>query len=86
VCIRGDVIWYDYPDTDETFLVLAGWLRIDVEDGSVELGAGEPFGAKGRRHEPSASEETKVMLIEPGGVLSTGREGGPWTADHDRWI
>ena len=87
VRIQGDFIWHDHPDTDETFLVLEGRLRIEFEDGSVELKAGELYVVtKGRRHKPSANEEAKVMLIEPRGVVNTGREGGPRTAENDLWI
>ncbi len=87
VRIQGEFIWHDHPETDETFLVLEGRLRIDFEDGSVELGAGELYVVpKGRRHKPSACEEAKVLLIEPRGVLNTGREGGARTAQNDVWI
>ena len=87
VRLQGDFIWHDHPDTDEAFLVLEGRLRIDLEGESVELGAGELYVVpKGRRHKPSALEEAKVLLIEPNGVLNTGREGGPRTVQNDQWI
>ena len=41
--IQGDFIWHDHKDTDETFLVLDGLLRIDFRDGSVDVAAGEMF-------------------------------------------
>lgn len=87
VRIQGEFIWHDHSETDETFLVLEGRLRIEFEDGGVELGPGELYVVpKGRRHKPSAAEEAKVLLIEPRGVLNTGREGGPRTAQNDVWI
>lgn len=87
VRIQGEFIWHDHPDTDETFLVLEGRMRIEFEDGDVELGPGELYVVqKGRRHKPSAAEEAKVLLIEPCGVLNTGREGGLRTAQNDVWI
>lgn len=87
VRIQGEFLWHDHPDTDETFLVLEGRLCIEFEDGSVELGAGELYVVpRGRRHKPSAGEEAKVLLIEPCGVVNTGREGGPRTAPNDLWI
>lgn len=87
VRMEGEFIWHDHPDTDETFLVLEGRLRIELEDGAIELGAGELYVVpKGRRHKPSAREEAKVLLIEPRGVLNTGREGGARTAQNDVWI
>lgn len=76
VRIQGEFIWHDHPDTDDTFLVVEGRLRIDFEDGAVELGAGDLYVVpKGHRHKPSAREEAKVLLIKPRGVLNTGREG-----------
>lgn len=87
VRIGGDFIWHDHPETDETFIVLEGTLRIDFEDGAVRLGAGEMYVIpKGVRHRPCAEGEVKVMLIEPRGTLNTGREGGGRAAPNDVWI
>jgi mannose-6-phosphate isomerase-like protein (cupin superfamily) len=87
VRIDGDFIWHDHPDTDETFIVLEGTLRIDLEDGVVRLGAGEMFVVpKGARHKPCAEGEVKLLLIEPRGVVNTGHEGGGRTAPNDVWI
>jgi mannose-6-phosphate isomerase-like protein (cupin superfamily) len=33
--LRGDYHWHVHPDTDDFFLVLAGSLEIDLEDGSI---------------------------------------------------
>ena len=49
VKIQGDFVWHDHQDTDETFLVLEGDLRIDFRDGAVHVGAGEMFVPQGRR-------------------------------------
>src|SRR5206468_7195479 len=77
VRLRGDFIWHDHQDTDETFIVLEGSLRIDFRDGAVEVAAGEMFVVpKGVPHKPYAEDEVKLLLIEPRGVLNTGREGG----------
>jgi mannose-6-phosphate isomerase-like protein (cupin superfamily) len=87
VRIDGDFIWHDHPDTDETFIVLDGTLRIDFEDGAVRLTAGEMFVVpKGVRHKPYAEGEVRLMLIEPRGVANTGQEGGERTARNDVWI
>ena len=37
--LEGDFIWHDHKNTDETFIVLEGVLRIDFRDGSVRLSA-----------------------------------------------
>jgi mannose-6-phosphate isomerase-like protein (cupin superfamily) len=40
VRLQGDFVWHDHKDTDETFIVLEGDLRIDFRDGAVHLSAG----------------------------------------------
>ena len=87
VKIKGDFVWHDHKDTDETFIVLEGKLRIDFRDGEVELSEGEMFVIpKGVEHKPYAEEEVKMLLIEPRGVKNTGEEDGDWTAENDVWI
>jgi mannose-6-phosphate isomerase-like protein (cupin superfamily) len=87
VKLQGDFIWHDHKDTDETFIVVDGKLRIDFRDGCVEVGAGEMFVVpKGIDHKPYAEREVRLLLIEPRGVLNTGTEGGERTAVNDVWI
>jgi mannose-6-phosphate isomerase-like protein (cupin superfamily) len=87
VRIEGDFLWHDHPETDETFIVMSGTLRIDFRDGFVEIGPGEMFVVpKGVEHKPFAETEVQMMLIEPRGTLNTGREGGERTAVNDLWI
>ena len=87
VKLQGDFIWHDHKDTDETFIVVEGDLRIDFRDGAVTLSAGEMFVVpKGVEHKPYAEHEVKLMLIEPRGVPNTGHEGGERTAANDAWI
>ena len=87
VKIEGDFVWHDHADTDETFLVIDGELRIDFEDGQAHLSAGELFVVpKGVQHKPFAAKEVKLMLIEPRGVPNTGDTGGERTAENDVWI
>jgi len=87
VKLEGDFVWHDHQDTDETFIVLDGELRIDFRDGAVTLGPGEMFVVpKGIEHKPYAEKEVKLMLIEPRGVPNTGEAGGDRTAENDVWI
>ena len=73
VKLQGDFVWHQHADTDETFLVLEGHLRIDFRDGAVHLNPGEMYVVpKGVEHKPFAEHEVKLMLIEPRGVLNTG--------------
>lgn len=87
VKLDGDFVWHSHADTDETFIVLDGELRIDFRDGPVTLRAGEMYVVPcGVEHKPFANGEVKVLLIEPRGVLNTGDAGGERTAENDRWI
>ena len=85
--LEGDFVWHDHPDTDETFIVIEGALRIDFRDGAVSLKAGEMYVVpKGVEHKPFAEREVKLLLIEPRGVVNTGEAGGEKTAPNDVWI
>jgi mannose-6-phosphate isomerase-like protein (cupin superfamily) len=88
VRLEGDFIWHSHADTDETFIVLEGTLRIDFRDGAVDLKAGEMvIVPKGREHKPHAEREVKLLLIEPRGVANTGDEAaGARTEPNDVWI
>ena len=87
VKLQGDFIWHDHKDTDETFIVIDGVLRIDLRDGAVHMSAGEMFVVpRGVEHKPYAEHEVKLLLIEPKGVLNTGHEGGERTTANDVWI
>ncbi|MGB5330758.1 MAG: cupin domain-containing protein [Gammaproteobacteria bacterium] len=87
VKIQGDFVWHNHADTDETFIVLEGSLRIDFRDGHVDLSQGEMFVvAKGIEHKPYAENEARLLLIEPRGVPNTGEQGGERTAENDVWI
>jgi mannose-6-phosphate isomerase-like protein (cupin superfamily) len=88
VRIDGDFIWHHHADTDETFIVLEGILRIDFRDGEVTVGPGEMFVVpKGKEHKPFAASEVMMLLIEPRGVDNTGDQGtSERTAQNDVWI
>ena len=87
VKLEGDFVWHRHEDTDETFIVLDGELRIDFRDGAVTVAAGEMFVVpKGFEHKPYAEREVKMLLVEPRGVPNTGDAGGQRTAQNDVWI
>jgi mannose-6-phosphate isomerase-like protein (cupin superfamily) len=87
VKLEGDFVWHSHKETDETFIVIEGDLRIDFRDSAVRISAGELFVVpKGVEHKPYAEKEVKLMLIEPRGVLNTGDAGGGRTAQNDIWI
>lgn len=88
VKVQGEFVWHSHSDTDETFIVLNGTLRIEFKDGYVEIAPGEMYVVpKGVEHKPSAIEEVHMLLIEPKGVLNTGDlDINDMTAINDVWI
>jgi mannose-6-phosphate isomerase-like protein (cupin superfamily) len=87
VKLDGDFIWHRHDDTDETFVVLEGTLRIDFRDGAATVRAGEMFVVpKHVEHKPRADDEVKLLLIEPRGTSNTGEERGSRTVPNDVWI
>jgi mannose-6-phosphate isomerase-like protein (cupin superfamily) len=71
--VQGSLAWHSHENEDELFFVLRGRLRLEMEAGAVELGAGEMFVVpKGVRHHPVADDECLVMLIERKTTLHTG--------------
>ena len=87
VKIQGEFVWHDHKDTDETFIVLEGSLRIDFRDGHVNLSEGEMYVVpKGIEHKLFGEKEANFLLREPLGVVNTGEETGSQTAENDVWI
>lgn len=87
VKVQGDFVWHSHADTDETFFVVAGEVRIDLRDGPVHLRAGDLYVVpRGVEHKPYAEREASLMLIEPTGVLNTGDERNERTQPSDVWI
>ena len=87
VKIQGDFIWHNHEDTDETFIVIEGEMKIEFENEIVELSEGDMFVVpKGVEHKPLAKNECKIMIIEPRGVVNTGNSEGNLTASNDVWI
>ncbi len=87
VRIQGDFVWHDHKNTDEVFMVLAGEMAIEFQDGKVRLSPGEMFVVpKGITHKPYAKDECQILLIEPRGIVNTGEAGGELTAKSDIWI
>ena len=71
--VQGTLAWHSHENEDELFLILKGHLRIEMENGSVELDEGEMFVVpKGVRHNPVADEECHVLLIERKTTQHTG--------------
>ena len=85
--VKGEFIWHQHVDTDETFFVISGKLNIELKDTTIKLNKGEMvIIPKGVEHRPYAENECKIMLIEPKGVINTGKNKGELTAKNDVWI
>lgn len=99
VKVQGEFPWHVHADTDETFVVLEGELKIVTRGGDggeagadgkgvIVLRAGQmAVVPRGVEHQPSAEAEVKMLLIEPRGVVNTG-DGAPGahTVENDQWI
>jgi mannose-6-phosphate isomerase-like protein (cupin superfamily) len=71
--VRGEFVWHAHDAEDELFLVIRGRLRIQLEDGDVELGPGQFIVVpRGVRHNPVAADECWVALIETVTTQHTG--------------
>jgi mannose-6-phosphate isomerase-like protein (cupin superfamily) len=71
--VHGSLAWHSHENEDELFLILKGHLRIEMENGSIELNEGDMFIVpKGVRHNPVADNECQLMLIERKSTLHTG--------------
>lgn len=71
--LKGSLAWHSHEGEDELFFILQGQLRIETEQGAVELGEGDMHVVpRGVRHNPVAEEECLIMLIEKKSTLHTG--------------
>jgi mannose-6-phosphate isomerase-like protein (cupin superfamily) len=73
VKVSGEFVWHTHPETDELFLVLRGALTIRLRDREVQLTEGDLFIVpRGVEHQPVATGEAHLLLIEPAGTPNTG--------------
>jgi mannose-6-phosphate isomerase-like protein (cupin superfamily) len=73
VKFQGEFVWHHHDQEDEMFLVVKGRFRMEFQDHSQWLEAGEfIIVPKGVEHRPVADQEVSVMLFEPAATLNTG--------------
>ncbi len=83
VKVRGDFTRHRHPETDEFFLVLDGRLTIRMDDGDVVLERGDTFVVpRGTAHQPTAEQETRVLLFEPSETVNTGDTQSELTSER----
>jgi mannose-6-phosphate isomerase-like protein (cupin superfamily) len=87
VKLLGPFVWHHHEHEDEMFLVVRGRLRMELRDGTREVGAGEfIIIPRGVEHRPVAEEEVHVMLFEPAGTLNTGNVRNERTVEEPQRI
>ena len=85
--IKGEFVWHNHADTDETFMVIEGEMSIKLRKGEITLSEGELFVVpRGVEHKPCSENGCKILVIEPRGVINTGTAGGKFTITEDIWI
>tara|TARA_B100001750_G_C14885649_1_gene292608 strand:- start:5 stop:370 length:366 start_codon:yes stop_codon:yes gene_type:complete len=85
--IKGEFVWHNHKDTDETFIVIDGEMILKLRDRDVILQEGEMFVVpKGVDHKPCAQKECKILVVEPRGVVNTGDVESDLTINEDMWI
>ena len=87
VKIKDEFVWHNHEHTDEAFIVINGQIFIEFEDRIEEINEGEMIIVpKGVNHKPYAKNEAEIMIIEPRGVINTGKVNDKLTAPNDQWI
>lgn len=78
--LKGEFVWHAHDDEDELFMVVRGRLRIQLEDGDVDLAPGQfVVVPRGVRHNPVAEDECWIMLVETVSTKHTGDVVSPRT-------
>lgn len=73
VKVKGEFRRHTHEDTDDFFLVLQGRLTLRLSDRDIVLNPGELYVVpRGVPHQPFATDETHLLLIEPTGTPNTG--------------
>ncbi|CAN5411107.1 cupin domain-containing protein [soil metagenome] len=85
--LKGQFVWHAHDGQDELFYIVKGSLRLEFEDGPVDLKEGDFLTVpSGVRHNPIAAEECWVLLIEPAETKHTGDEVTPLTRSLDEQL
>ena len=70
-----------------TAIVIEGQMNIRFREGEVSLTENEMYVVpKGVEHMPIATNECKILLIEPKGIINTGYIKNQLTVKKETWI
>ena len=84
--VKGEFIWHSHDSSDEVFIIIDGKMNIELRDEIIKLSKGEMYVVpKGVEHKPYAEKECQIMLIEPKGVVNTGKIKNKYTSPNDIW-
>lgn len=87
VRFKGPFVFHKHESEDEMFLVLKGHMKMELEDKTLGVEAGEfIIIPRGVMHKPVAEEETEVMLFEPATTLNTGNTRNAFTVNQPERI
>jgi len=85
--IKGEFTWHSHPNTDETFIVIAGCMQIKFRDGITKVCSGEMIIVpKGVEHKPIADEECHILMVELEETVNTGDTVNDMTVEQIGWI
>ena len=66
VKLKGKFVWHTHENEDESFYVIKGTLRLELDDRYILVKEGEYYKVpKKARHKPVAEDECWVVLVEP---------------------
>lgn len=77
---KDEFISHQHDDEDELFLVIEGQIKMELENETHLVSAGELIIVpRGTVHKPSAVGEAKVLMFEPKSTLNTGNTENEFT-------
>ncbi len=85
--VKREFVLHKHDETDEMFFVVQGEMKLQIEDETFELKAGELCVVpKGAMHKPICQTECTVMLVEPNTTINTGNVKSDLTDSELEWI
>lgn len=77
---KDEFITHQHEEEDELFLVIEGQIKIELENKTLEINAGEfVIIPRGVQHKPIGVGEAKVLMFEPKSTLNTGNMDNEFT-------